>query len=165
MKTICITLVIILFSCNSKVNKPKETIMSIIKPPELNPNNYDEIGFKCNNDGKGTLLVEEFCEIIKNRNFEKLKKELFNKRPGRYYLATFSCEILANEGMINLEAKDLNQIKKNRTKNDTVFTCSGCTYTDFFTVNKLLSDTSNYINFDARMWFDNILGKNIIVDK
>lgn len=142
----------------------KDSTIETVSPSELNPNNYDEIGFKCGAGGNGTKSVEEFSKIIKNKNYIKLKASLYSQKPGTFYLATITCEKLAEEGMINLNKTELNQIKKNRSKTDTIYTCSGCTESEFFTVKQLLTDTNNYIKMEAEWWFDDILGKNIIVD-
>jgi hypothetical protein len=58
----------------------------------------------------------------------------------------------------------LNQIKKNSSKTDTIYTCSGCTESESFAVKQLLTDATNYIRREAGWWLDDILGKNIIVD-
>lgn len=166
MKSILIILTIMLgiFSCTIKPKTAKFSNFEIVSPPDLNPNNNDEIGFKCGGGGEGTILVKEFSKIIKDKNYIKLKEGLYSQKPGTFYLATISCEILAKEGMINLNKTELNQIKKNKIKTDTVYTCSGCTEFESFAVKQLLNDTSNYIRMEAGWWFDEILGKNIIRD-
>ncbi len=166
MKSILIILTIALaiFSCTSKPKTAKFSNIEIVSPLELNPNNYDEIGFKCGEAGDGTVLVKEFSKIIKDKKYIKLKEGLYSQKPGTFYLATISCEKLAKEGMIKLNKTELNQIKKNKSKTDTIYTCSGCTEFESFAVKQLLSDTSNYIRMEAGWWFDDILGNNIIGD-
>jgi hypothetical protein len=101
MKSILIisTIALAIFSCTSKPKTTKFSNIEIVATPELNPNNYDVIGFKCGEGGDGTVLVREFSKIIKDKNYIKLKEGLYSQKPGTFYLATISCEKLAKEGM------------------------------------------------------------------
>lgn len=162
MKSIFLILSIVLISCSTKTKNTAQLDDKIIIPSQLSTDNYDEIGFACGEGGGSTSIVQEFYTTIKDKNFSKLKADLFSPKTGRYFLATISCELLNQEREIDLNKKDLLQINKNKTKNDSIYTCSGCTQFDVFSVNKILTDTTNYINVVTHYWINGILGKNIV---
>lgn len=157
-------LLLIFLNCTSKKEKILDTTIENVSPTVLNPNNYDEIGFQCNYEGKSTDIVSKFSNLIKDKNYYQLKSELYSSQPGNCYLATFICEKLVEEGLINLNGTEMTQIKKNRTKTDTIFTCSGCTNSGNFTIKQLLTDTSNFMRMETGWWFDEMFGKNVIGD-
>lgn len=150
-------------SCTTN-SKLDETSLEEELLPELNLNNYDEIGFGCGYDGKGTKLVEEFTEFIKNKDYKKIKSNLFSKSAGVLYLATVSCEYFAKEGVIKLNKIELEQINQNKNKTDSLYTCSGCTESEVFTIKQLMNDSNNYIKVESEWWLDDISGKNIIIE-
>ncbi|ASS49408.1 MAG: hypothetical protein A3D31_03200 [Candidatus Fluviicola riflensis] len=162
IKALLIILVFSFLSCTSNTKTSRNSTVETVSPPVFNPNNYDEIGFACGAGGKGTLLVDEFTTFIMDKNYEPLRAKLYSSKPGEVYLATISCEKLAEEGMIKLRESELSQMKKNRNKTDTIAICSGCTRSEYFTVKQLLNDTTNNMRIEAGWWFDEILGKNII---
>jgi hypothetical protein len=151
---IIISFTLTLHSCTTKTVEDSD--IEIVAPPELNPNNYDEIGFACGEGGGETNLVREFTNFIKDKKYKKLKAGLYSKKPGVIYLATFSCKKLASEDMIKLNKTELKQIENNLRKTDTIYTCSGCTEFEHFTINQLFNDTTNYIRTEAGYWFDEI---------
>lgn len=153
---------VVLLSCISNNETAKNSNIETISPPVFNPNNYDEIGFACGAGGEGTALVDEFTKLVTDKNYKQLRARLYSSKPGVVYLATISCEKLVEERIIKLNRKELEQIEKNRNKTDTIYTCSGCTKSEYFTVKQLLNDTTSYIRTEAGWWFDEILGKNII---
>lgn len=166
MKSVLIVLffMLVLFSCTSNTEATKDSNIETFSLPAVNPNNYDEIGFACGAGGRGTVLVNEFAKLITDKSYNQLKTNLYSSKPGVIYLATISCERLAKEEMIKLNDTELTQIKKNRNKADTIYTCSGCTESEYFTLKQLLNDTTNYMRMNAGWWFDHILGKNIVED-
>ncbi|MES2588649.1 MAG: hypothetical protein V4622_06690 [Bacteroidota bacterium] len=160
-----IFLFVIIFSCtrsNNDTIKSKDSKTEIISPPVFNPKHYDKIGFACGEGGVETTLINEFTKLIKDKKYQQLKARLYSSKPGEVYLSTISTEKLAKEGMIKLNIIELRQIEKNRNKTDTIYTCSGCTESGYYTVKQLLNDTTNFTRKEAGWWFDKILGKNII---
>jgi len=164
IKTLLIIFFFSFLSCTFNTNTFKNSNIETVSPPVFNPNNYDKIGFACGEGGEGTALVDEFAKLITDKNYKQLRAGLYSPNPGVVYLATISCEKLAEERLIKLNGEELEQIEKNRHKSDTIYTCSGCTNSEYFTVKQLLSDTTNYIRTEAGWWFDAVLGKNIIVE-
>lgn len=162
IKALLIILFFSLLSCTSNTKASKNSNIETVSPPVFNPNNYDEIGFACGAGGEGTALVDEFTKLITDKNYKQLRAKLYSSKPGEVYLATISCEKLTEEGMIKLRGPELSQMEKNRNKTDTIAICSGCTRSEYFTVNQLLNDTTNNMRIEAGLWFDEILGKNII---
>lgn len=77
-------------------------------------------------------------------------------------MSTIYCEKLAEEGLIKLKRSELEQIEKNRNKNDTIYTCSGCTESEYYTIKQLINDTTNNMRLEAGWWFDETLGKNVV---
>ncbi len=155
---------LVLLSCTSHTQTAKAPKTELALDLVFNPNHYDEIGFACGGGGQGTMLVKEFTQLVKDKNYQELKENLYSSKPGAVYLATVSCEKLVEEEMIKLNEKELEQIEKNRSKTDTIYTCSGCTESEYYTVKQLLNDSTGY-EMKAKQWFDGILGKNIIEDK
>jgi hypothetical protein len=87
---------------------------------------------------------------------------LYSKEAGKVYLSTISCERLKDEGLIQLNKSELKQIQENKTKTDTIYTCSGCTDSEYYTVKELLIDTNNLIHIEANWWMEYLLGKNSV---
>lgn len=157
--------IFLILSCTFKTAKSKDSNAATVLPPVSNPYNYDKVGFKCDAGGKSSELVSKFSKLIRNKDYYQQKKGLYCSVPGICYLATFSCERLAEEGMIDLNRTEIQQMQKNRTKTDTIYTCSGCTGSENFTVQQILPDTSNHMRMEAGWWMDEVLGKNIILKK
>lgn len=134
---------------------------SQVAPPVLNPNHYDDISFACGAGGKASDIVDEFSRLITCENYSQLKKNLYSQKPGKACLATISCEMLEAKGLIRLSERDFKQIQNNYSKVDTIYTCSGCTLSEYNTVQKILNDTSSTVKTEAGWWFESMFGKNI----
>lgn len=125
------------------------------------PRHYEEIGFACGAAGEGTPIVQQFTRFIIDKNYGPIRAGLFSSRPGTAYLATISCEKLAQEKIIRLNEAEWQQIGKNRGRTDTLYTCSGCTDSRYFTLKELLDSNSNSaVGTQAGWWFDDLLKKN-----
>ena len=159
-KIIFIAILLFTASCNSKIEKDKETYVEIVDQPVINTIIYDNIGFACNEGGSPTDLVNEFSKLIKEKKYGQIRSKLYDSNPSIIFLSTFSCEKLEMENIIKLNSEEKIRIKINKNNFDTISTCSGCTNFEKFTVNELLTDTTNYLNIEAIRWFDYLLGKN-----
>jgi hypothetical protein len=91
---------------------------------------------------------------------DQLKANLYSPNAGNVYLSTISCERLKAEGLLQLNKTELKQIEQNKTKTDTLYTCSGCTDSEYYTVRELFIDTNNMLHKEADWWIDFLLGKN-----
>lgn len=145
-------------SCASKTNK--EPSEDTIQMSDFNPNNYDEIGFKCGAEGSPTKLVRAFSKLIEQKNYAKIRMGLFSKNPGWSYLSTLVCEHLETIKTLQLFPIERFQIKKNKLITDTLFVLSGCTHQELTTVSKLISESNTLIHKQADFWLSNILKEN-----
>jgi hypothetical protein len=153
---IALILVSIVVSCaqEQKSDEPKTRKFSL---PVINPHHHDEIGFKCGEGGASTVLVRKFSKLIRKKNYKQIRAGLYSTKPSMCYLATFSCEKLAERGLIQLNKNERNQINENKKNTESVFVCSGCTDSGDFTVKQLLTDTSHFMKIEAGWWFDEVL--------
>lgn len=166
MKIILFTLFLSLIfsSCNSNKAESSDKDLKIFSPPRINPDNYDVIGFACGEGGEESPMVDEITKLIKDENYKELKANLYSSKPGMVYLATFSCEELEKEGLIKLTKTDRKQMIQNRTKTDKIYYCSGCTGSELYTVNHILTDSAHNLAKDAGYWINGLLGKDVIYD-
>jgi hypothetical protein len=137
-----------LLSCSSNSKKANDANTNATLT-NWNANNYDNIGFACGEGGGKTELVEEFTNLIKDKNYKQIRSKLYSSKPGQVYLSTISCEKLSEEGLIKLKRSELEQIEKNRNKNDTIYTCSGCIESGYYTIKQLINDKANNMRLEA----------------
>lgn len=146
----------IVVSCvqEQKSDEPKMRKFSL---PVINPHHHDEIGFQCGEGGGSTALVSKFSKLIREKNYKQIRAGLYSSKPGTCYLATFSCEKLAERGLLQLNKNERYQIEENKKNSESIFVCSGCTDSGDFTVKQLLTDTSHFMKIEAGWWFDEVL--------
>lgn len=164
MKLIAPILLILLISCTSKKSVSKNSIEYKETVDELFIEDWKEpqIGFACYDGGQETSIVRQFRHWFEQHKFDSITSELFSEHPSSVFLATFLSEKLEKERMIHLSEAKKNQILRNRQKTDLIYTCSGCTEFQNFSLKQVLTDSTNYILEEANWWFEDLTGRNII---
>ncbi|MEY4605007.1 MAG: hypothetical protein RIT43_2299 [Bacteroidota bacterium] len=152
-------LLVVLVGCTQKSETYKDQAMiEKVLPTNLNPKNYDIIGFACGEGGEASNLVRDFTKLLTHKKYKQIRRDLYNPSTGIMYLATISCDKLAKRGLVKLNAAESRQLAKNLKSSDSISTCSGCTVSGNYAVKQLIHDTSNSMREEAEWWLDQVLG-------
>lgn len=137
---------------NSKVN---EVLVQLPPPKVINKNTL--IGFACYYAGSKSNSVKNISEILKNENYETLKAKLYDINPAEKYLATVACEKLQNKNLIKLTEKEFNQIKVNKSNEEKVTICAGCTNEEELTLKDMFSSEENFLSDSIKEWLNEMI--------
>lgn len=159
MKQILLLLIVfILVGCEKQQgnNSAKEVILQPPPPPKkINKNTL--IGFACYYGGSKSNSIKKVSEILKNKNYETLKAKLYDINPAEKYLATVACEKLENKNLIKLTEKEFAQIKVNKSNEEKVTICAGCTNQEELTLKDMFSSEENFLSGSIKEWLNEMI--------
>lgn len=155
MKNILFFILFIVIGCmNDNKNEKKDLENEITElPPPLIVDKNSFVGFACGPSGESSEIVDSITEILKNKKYNELKKNLFSNKPAEKYLATFTCLKLLEKETIELDADELNQIAENKKSDLKISFCSGCTIRESYKMAQLFSGKTE-LGSDAEFWFN-----------
>jgi hypothetical protein len=141
-------IICLIFGCQ-KHEKIDDKIITI-KLPKRDKNNI--VGFACFHAGSKSEPVKKISEILKNKNYKNLKGKLYNENPAEKYLATIACEKLEKKNLIKLTEMEFAQIKINKTSEEKVTICSGCTNEEELSMKDMFTSKQNFLADSAEEW-------------
>ena len=160
MKQILFLLIIfITFSCKKQQENSSEKEV-LVKLPPLRQKVIDKrtlIGFACYYAGSKSNSVKNISEILKNKNYKTLKAKLYDINPAEKYLATVACEKLMKENLIKLTEKEVSQIKANKSNEEKVTICAGCTNEEELTLKDMFSSKENFLSDSTEEWLKEMI--------
>lgn len=151
-------LIFIIFSCQKQKenNSTKETLVKL-PPLERVIDKRTLIGFACYNFGSKSNSVKKISEILKNKNYANLKTKLFGVNPAEKYLATVACEKLEKKNLIKLTEKEFTQLKVNKSSEEKVTICSGCTNEKELTLKNMFYSEDNFLSNSTKEWINEMI--------
>lgn len=149
-----VLIVVSFFSCKKRTedNKMKTFVVKLTPPPPRIIDKRTLIGFACYYAGSKSFSVKEISQILKDENFSKLKRKLYDINPAKKFLATIACERLENKGFIKLISTEFIQIKANKLSGEKVTICSGCTGSEELSIKEMFSSKRNFLSKSIEDW-------------
>ena len=158
MKQILLLLIIFIVSSCQKQLENNNTKANIVKlPPRKLIDEKTLIGFACYYAGSKSKPVKKITEILKSKDYTTLKVKLYDESPAEKYLATIACEKLETKKLIKLTEKEFAQIKINKTSEEKVTLCGGCTNEEELSLKQMFTSKKNFLAGSVEEWINEII--------
>lgn len=142
--------------CQRKQNAEhrSETIRErLVLPPPPKPIDENSlVGFACFYSGRSSKPVERVTKILKAKNYTALKDRICGTSPAEKYLSTVACERLHKMGLIEFSNEDLDQIVANKSSNEAISICGGCTGFQKLTLKEMFISDKNFLSNSVKDW-------------
>lgn len=133
-------------------------ITSCQKLQEINDIRKEDslIGFACQFAGVESKSVKSITLILQNKDFFSVKKKLWSESPAEKYLATRACERLNKKNIIKLTKNELNQIEINKSSDEEISICQGCSNQEELTLSELFSKET-FLSISIEEWLNEMI--------
>lgn len=115
------------------------------------------VGFACFEGGSESNIVRQFSEFLIKKDYPSIVSKLLSINPAEKYLATIVSLRLHQKQLIELSKKELKQIKSNKSSNDIVSICSGCTDWNKLTIQELFQSDRNFLKDQTERWLKEMI--------
>lgn len=99
----------------------------------------------------------KITEILKSKDYTTLKVKLYDESPAEKYLATIACEKLETKKLIKLTENEFAQIKINKTSEEKVTLCGGCTNEEELSLKQMFTSKKNFLAGSVEEWINEII--------
>ncbi|MBL0741460.1 hypothetical protein [Chryseolinea lacunae] len=124
---------------------------------QRNRNESRMVGFGCYKVGEPTKAVVKVTTLLNGRNYEAIASLLDAENPAERCLAVIALERLVQLTKFELTEAQSNLISKAKNSQRIVWVCSGCTYFDRVTMQKMFSK-DNFLG--SQFWLDDVIGNS-----
>ena len=101
------------------------------------------IGASCFFSGSPTPIMKYFSSLIDDKNYDKIKSELFSSKTTHQFLSSLILEELLDNEIVKITNAEKNRLEKVKKSDKKILICSGCTYLNEISIREFFK-TKNY---------------------